>query len=240
MPVKRAHMVTRGYLAAWANDRNQVFVADAEAGRAGVRSLGDATVVGYAYRTEITNVDLESEYAAVESNAVPAIRNLASGGSITSGGRDAIVHFLDMHLERGRWADQSAVRIPVGIATIDQPGGDFRMAQAGLGDRLALSRIEGLGPNDLKIANLGIDRWPWRVAAVESGLVTGDGAVLAVSQRDGDAVTTVSFPLSPTRLLIIGEGFGRTAVPINGVIAGRCRRWLVDRVDGEAARVSVA
>jgi hypothetical protein len=98
-------MVTRGYLAAWANDRNNVFVADAETKNGGIRGLSGATVVSYAYRTEISSVDLESEYARIESDALPAIRNLAGGGSITSAGRDAIIRFLDMHIERGRWAD---------------------------------------------------------------------------------------------------------------------------------------
>jgi hypothetical protein len=51
MPVKRAHMLTRAYLAAWANGRDQLFVADGESQQGGVRSLSSATVVRYAYRT---------------------------------------------------------------------------------------------------------------------------------------------------------------------------------------------
>jgi hypothetical protein len=126
--------------------------------------------------------------------------------------------------------------MPVGIATLDQPGGNFRMAQMGLGDRLALSRIEEIAPDKLKLADLAIERWDWRVIPVESGLITGDGAVLAVRKTDNDLVSTICFPLSPWRMLVIGPGFGRTPVPINLVIASQSRRWLVDRVDGDLAR----
>lgn len=234
MPVKRAHMLTRAYLAAWANDRGKVFVADAESNRGGVRSLSDATVVSYAYRTEITNLDLEAEYGEVESDAVPAIKNLAAGGSITSDGRAAVVRFLDMFSERGRWADQAAVRMPVAVMASNYPEG-VRMAEMGLGDRMVLSRHKELGANGLQLADLGIARWAWRIAEVESGLLTGDGAVLAVRPDEEASINTVCFPLSPTRLLIIGEGFGRTAVSINALIVSQCRRWLLDRPDGSYA-----
>lgn len=242
MTVKRAHMVTRGYLAAWANGRDLVFVADAEAKRGGVRSLRDATVVSYAYRTEMTTLDLEAEYGRIESDAVPALKNLAQGGSVDSKGVAAIIRFLDMHIERGRWADQAAVRVPVGVATvgIDHPGSDFRMAQMGLGDRLVLSRNEDLAPGGLQLSDMRVERWRWRVVPVDSGLVTGDGAVIVGRPHDGAPVNTVCFPLSPTRLLVVGNGLDGATVPVNAIIASQCRRWLVDHVEGDFARGRVA
>ena len=234
MQVKRAHMLTRAYLAAWANGRDQVFVGDAESERGGVGSLSSATVVRYAYRTEVTTLDLESEYSVVEARGVPALNTLASGGSITADGRAAIVRFLDMFAERGRWADQAAVRMPVAVMASSYPEG-VRVAELGLGDRMVLSRHKELGANGLQLAELGIARWPWRIAEVESGLLTGDGAVLAVRPDKEAPINTICFPLSPTRLLIIGQGFGRTAVSINAMIVSQCRRWLVDRSDGNYA-----
>jgi hypothetical protein len=136
-----------------------------------------------------------------------------------------------MWVERGRWADQAAVRMPVAIMASSYAEG-VRMSEMGLGGRVVLSRLKDLGADGLQLAELGIERWPCRIAAVESGLLTGDGAVLAVRQNNEAPVSTVCFPLSPTRLLVVGAGFGRTAVLINAMIASRCRRWLVDRPMG--------
>jgi hypothetical protein len=223
-------MVTRSYLQSWANDRGLVHVWDSEAKVSGVRSLGSATVVSYAYRTEHTNLDLEAHFAGIEGRGAAAMKNIISGGTLNTDGREAIIDFLDMHLERGRYADQAAVKMPVAIANAFTGG--VQMSEMGLGDRLTLSR--DINKEALRISALRADRWPWRVAEVRSGLITGDGAVLIWERTKGSGVTTISFPLSPTRLLILGEEL--PSVPINAFILNNCRRWLIDHVEGSAAR----
>lgn len=230
MTVKRAHMVTRSYLQAWGNDRGLVYVWDTESKAAGVRSVRDATVVSYAYRTEHTTLDLEAHFAAIEGRGAAAIRNVINGGTLNSDGREAVVEFLDMHLERGRYADQAQVRMPVAVG--DVFGGGFQMSEMGLGDRLTLSK--DINKDALRIADLRVDRWTWRVAEVRSGFITGDGAVLVWERTKGSGVSSVSFPISPTRLLILGDVLPE--VPMNALIASNCRRWLIDHVEGSVAR----
>lgn len=231
MTVKRAHMVSRGYLQAWGNNRGLVYVWDGEAGVSGVRSLTNATVVGYAYKTEHTTLDLEAEYAGIEGRGLSAMRNIANGGSLNSAGRDAMIEFLDMHLERGRYADQAGVRMPIAMGNLFS--GQVEMTEMGLGDRLVLSK--DINKEALRIASLRVDRWPWRVFEVSGGLITGDGAVLIWEQRRGSGITSISFPVSPTRLLILGDSVPADS-PINALIARNSRRWLVDHVDGNVAR----
>lgn len=231
MPVKRAHMVSRGYLQAWGNGRGLVYVWDAEAQVSGERGLTNATVVGYAYKTEHTNLDLEQEYAGIEGRGLSAMRGIINGGSLNTDGREAMIAFLDMHLERGRYADQAGVRTPIAMGNIFT--GESTMAEMGLGDRLVLSK--SLNREALRIVSLGVDKWPWRVFEVRGGLITGDGAVLIWEHTKGFGVTTISFPLSPTRLLILGEPLPSDA-PLNALIARNSRRWLVDHVDGSIAR----
>lgn len=227
-------MVSKGYLRAWANSRDLLFVMDAEHETRGVRALSNATVVSHAYRTEHTTLDLEAEYARVESAALPAMRNLANGGTTTNEGEAAIVHFLDMHAERGRYADQAGVKFP--IATANIYSGQVKMAEMGLGDRLVLSRHKELSPSVVRIQSLGVQKWRWRVVPVPSGLITGDGAVLMWEKRAAAGVTSITFPLSPSRLLVLGQDLDGLHIPLNELIAGRSRRWLVDHVDGHISR----
>ena len=63
MRAKRAHMVTRAYLNAWANESGVVDVADLEQGRVSTTTTKNATVVRYAYETEVMNYDLEQSFA---------------------------------------------------------------------------------------------------------------------------------------------------------------------------------
>lgn len=220
--VKRAHMVSRAYLEAWANGRSLVWVFDKENPEiSGVRSVRDATVVRYAYRTELTSLDLEADYARVESRATPALRNLANGGSVGREGEVAIVDFLDMHRERGGFADKTKARVPMASANVLT--GESRLVHAGLGDRIVLSR--SVDTSRVRIKDLRVDRWRWHVLPVDSGLITGDGAVLLWSERD--AVRTVTFPISPSRLLVIGSGLSGATVPINSLMADHSRRWLI-------------
>ncbi|WP_286933306.1 DUF4238 domain-containing protein [Microbacterium sp.] len=215
-------MVSRAYLGAWANGRGQVKVFDKENPEvSGVRSVGDATVVRYAYRTELTTLDLEAEYARIESRAIPALRNLASGGSTNREGEAAIIAFLDMHRERGGFADRTKELVPMASANILT--GESRLVHAGIGDRIVLSRT--IDQSRTWIRELPVGQWRWHILPVESGLITGDGAVLLWSERD--FVCTVTFPISPTRLLIIGSGLDGTTVPINALVMNQSRRWLI-------------
>lgn len=189
--VKRAHMVSRAYIEAWSNDRSLVTVFDKENPAAsGVRSVRDATVVRYAYRTELTTLL-------------------------------AIVEFLDMHRERGGFADKTKERVPMASANVLT--GQSRMVHAGLGDRIVLSR--SVDTSRVRIRDLPVGRWRWHVLPVDSGLITGDGAVLLWSERD--TTCTVTFPISPSRLLVIGSGLDGATVPINSLIADQSRRWLI-------------
>jgi hypothetical protein len=71
--------------------------------------------------------------------------------------------------------------MPVGIGNFETGG--FEMSEMGLGDRLALSL--DLNKDALRISALRVDRWPWRITDVSSGLLTGDGAVLTWEHRKG-------------------------------------------------------
>jgi Protein of unknown function (DUF4238) len=230
--VKRAHMVTRAYLSAWANGRDLVYVWDVETKNAGVRSLTNATVVTRAYEANVTTLDLEEHYSRIESRAIPAFRSLARGGSLNSEGRLAVIDFLEMHYARGRYADQAQIGMPVGMGNIFT--GEFQMTEMRLGDRLTLDR--DLNRDAARIDNLGADRWPWHIAEVESGLITGDGGVLIWRQSDGKSITSITFPIGPTKLLVIGDDLLGRALPLNKLVVSRSRRWLIDRVEGDLAR----
>ncbi len=58
----------------------------------------------------------------------------------------------------------------------------------------------------------------------------------AVHDRSGNEVAAVAFPLSLSRLLVLGAALDGLGFPINLFLADACRRWLVDRVDGATAR----
>jgi len=234
MTVKRPHMVTRGYLQAWANNRNVLYLWDAESGRTGPQSINNATVHGHAYDTEHTTLDLEAEFGRIESDALPAIRSLAQGGQPNDDGRAAVVRFLDMHLERGRYADQTSVTTP--FAKLDVFNGGVEMAEMGLGDRLALSR--DIDKDAVRLSNFDLLRWRWRVGMSAEGLLlTGDGAVLLFERTKGTGVATITFPLSPTRLLVLGADLPPAPLrDLNAFTIAKSRRWLVDRADGVFAR----
>jgi len=231
MMVKRAHMVSRGYLRSWADSANRVNVWDLEHRLAGLRSINGATVVSYAYETKYTTLDLEAEYARIEGDGIPALHALADGGQLQNAGREAVVEFLDMHHQRGRFADQAAVKIPavaLGLGIEPHP------IEMGLGDRLTLSR--DVDKTSIRMSSLGLTRRRWRVEAVESGLATSDGAVMLWQDANDPAVRSVTFPLSPTRLLVIGEEIDTRHIELNRLIVAASRRWIVDRVDGEVSR----
>lgn len=147
--VKRAHMVSRSYLRAWADERNRVDVLDIQQGRGFTSAIGNATVVSHAYEPEVLPHSLEGEFDRIESRGVPAIVKLRARHAPTASDKDDVIAFLDMHLDRGRYADQSEVRTPAVLVKTD---GSSEDASLSLGDRLLLSRhMEGV----VRLAALG-------------------------------------------------------------------------------------
>lgn len=221
--VKNAHMVSKGYIRAWADKRNVVDVIDLQDGRGYPSSYLSATVVSYGYEPEVLTRDLERDYGRIEDRGIPAIVKLRKGNTLTAVERSAVVAFLDMHLDRGRYADQAKVRVP---AVVLKTGGRIEHAELSLGDRLLLSQsFEDV----LRLTTLGLERWPWQVREAQ-GLVTGDGAVLLWQATKGADICTVSFPLSPTQLLVIGNDFlddVRFNPELNPRLAENSRRWIV-------------
>lgn len=224
MTVKAAHMLSKGYIRAWADAKNRVEVLDIQDGRGYLASYKGATVVSYVYDPKILNHDLEQDYAKVESNGIPAINKLRDGQSVlTEAERKALIAFLDMHLDRGRYANQSKTLAPAIIVKTD---GEPENAKLNLGDLLLLSQYL---PEVIRMSKLGIEEWPWRVEQV-NGLVTGDGAVLLWRESGGEEVCTISFPLSPTKLLVIGQPLADGVPHPNLLLAKNSKRWIVGEI----------
>ncbi len=78
--------------------------------------------------------------------------------------------------------------------------GTKEQASLNLGDRLLLSRHMD---SPIRLASLGFDRWPFAVVEVEN-LAAGDGAVFLFREANGAPVSTITFPLSPIQMLVIG------------------------------------
>lgn len=69
--------------------------------------------------------------------------------SVTAAGRDAMIAFLDMHLDRGRYAHRAAVGAP---AQVLERGGQIEGVALNLGDALLLSHNH---PDVLRLKTLG-------------------------------------------------------------------------------------
>lgn len=221
MAVKRAHTVSKGYMRGWADTRRRVEVIDFEEGRGYLSSIENATVVSYAYEPEFLTHNLEFEYEQLESTGTRILDALRGGSrELSSDDRQSLVAFLDMHLDRGRYADQTKVRIPA-VALMN----DGSLVETGLnvGDRVLLSRSR----TDLvRLADLDITDWPWHVVRTLQPLVTGDGAVLLFAAAGSQEVCTLAFPLSPSHLLVGGQGWEGSISP-NTMIQNNTRRWLI-------------
>jgi hypothetical protein len=229
MGVKRGHMVSEGYIKAWADKRNVVDVIDVQDRRGFSTSVHNATVVSYVYDPNVLTRDLEKAYSKIEDFGTPVIVKLREGESLADEEFDAMITFLDMHLDRGRYADQTKLRAPALVLKI---GGEVEEAELNLGDVLWLSQSL---PEVRRLKTLGLDQWEWQAWPVE-GLVTGDGAVLLWGSSTKDAeVCTVTFPLSPDRLLVIGRQLP-DGVPMNDRIAFNSKRWIV----GERGSLNLA
>lgn len=219
MTVKAAHTVSKGYIREWADAKNIVDVLDLQDGRGYRSSYNKATVVSYGYDAKILTRDLELDYSHIENCGTPAIVKLRNGDPLTAAEQSAVIAFLDMHLDRGRYADKTKIRVP---AMVLKAGGRIEDAELALGDMLLLSQSF---QDVLRLTTLGLEHWPWQIRE-EMGLATGDGAVLLWRQPDGAEISTVSFPLSPTQLLVIGQDLAEDA-PVNSRLAGNSRRWIV-------------
>lgn len=216
--VRNAHMVSKGYIRAWANAKKIVDVLDIQDGRGYASSYEKATVVSYAYDPNVLTRNLEREYSLIEGNGTPALVKMRKHEPLTTAETHAVIAFLDMHLDRGRYAHRTKVRAP---AVVLRTGGRVEHTELALGDALLLSQSFR---DVLRLKKLGIEQWPWQVREAR-GLATGDGAVL-LWPSNGTKITTISFPLSPTRLLVIGEDLPDD-VPHNQLLAENSNRWIV-------------
>lgn len=217
--VKNAHMVSKGYIRAWADKRNVVDGLDLQDGRGYPTSYLSATVVSYAYDPNVLTRNLERDHSLNENTGTPALVKMRKGEPLTTAEAHAVIAFLDMHLDRGRYADRTKVRAP---AVVLRKDGRIEHTEIALGDALLLSQSF---QDVLRLTTLGLEQWPWQVRE-SRGLATGDGAVLLWRTTAGAEISTISFPLSPTQLLVIGEDL-QCDVPHNRLLAETNKRWIV-------------
>src|SRR5699024_11932702 len=83
MKTRRSHMVSRGYISAWADKKNVVDVLDLQDGRGYSSSIMNASVVSYAYHSEVLTQELEAEYARIESTGIFAYTKLRNVKAVT-------------------------------------------------------------------------------------------------------------------------------------------------------------
>lgn len=216
-------MVSRGYLRAWADENDLVEVIDVEHGRKFKTSITKATVVKHVYVPSVLSVDLENEFGLIESAATPALVKLRNGTQLDENEQRDLIAFLDMHLERGRYANQAAITTP---ALVIKCGGEFEQTNLKLADRLLLTRHTD-GP--IRLSKLGLETWPWTLYKGD-GIATGDGAVLLWHETKANDLCTVTFPISPSLLLVIGQKIPLDT-PINEVLAQKSRRWMIGKTD---------
>jgi hypothetical protein len=219
--VRRAHMLTKSYIRAWADDRNRVDVIDKGRNHGYPSSVNNATVRSFAYEPNVLTRNLEQDYGVIESNGIRAINRIRDENPVVDHDTiDAMIAFLDMHLDRGRYADQAETRTPALLLMRD---GTMKDVEFNVADRLVLSQsLEDV----VRLRVLGLESWDWQILPGE--FVTGDGAVLLFRESESTEVCTIAFPLSPTQLLLIGKPFAGP-VALNPLIASKSRRWIVAR-----------
>jgi hypothetical protein len=217
--VKRGHMVSKSYLLEWADSRNIVDVLDLEQGRGFATSFQNATVLSYVYEPEVLTHNLEGDYDRIENRGIPVIRHLRNGEQVTVEDKHRLVAFLDMHLDRGRYANQGDIRTP---AVVLKTGGQVEKAELNLADRALLSQSL---PDVTRLAALNLESWRWEVREA-TGLATGDGAVILWQSAESEPLSSVTFPLSPTQLLVIGRDIPGQP-QLNTHLAQNSRRWVI-------------
>ncbi|MGV8970688.1 MAG: DUF4238 domain-containing protein [Rhodoglobus sp.] len=216
---RRGHMVTGGYIRAWADGNNVVDVIDVQDGRGYPSSYKNASIVSYVYDSAVLTLDLEREYGAIESQGISAFSKLRAGKGLDEESTQAAIAFLDMHLHRGRYADRAGVRVPALLLMTD---GTTQEKELLLGDMLPLAHQH---PDSLRLTSLELENWTWQIFTTDC-LYTGDGAVMLWRPDADHDLATVTFPLSPTQLLVIGDDIPPD-FDINRAIANNCRRWLL-------------
>jgi Protein of unknown function (DUF4238) len=228
---KRSHMVTEKYLEAWADERNVIDVRDLQERKGYYNAIANASVANYVYDAAVLSVDLENRFAEIESDGISAIRKLRRGVTeLDPREAEAIIAFLDMHYLRGRLADrvdhtQQATTVSVDLTTGESTS---RETDLKLGDMYELIRQH---PDTLRLANLGLERWEWNIVGGWEQLVAGDGAALVWAlDPNSDAITSVTFPISPTQLLVIGADIPGDA-PVNAHVVDKSRRWVFGKKD---------
>lgn len=212
-------MVTGSYISAWANEKNVLDVLDVQDGRGYHSSYKNASIVSYVYDPGVLTVDLENRYADVEGQGMAAFTKLRAGEGLCQEEAEAVIAFLDMHLHRGRYADRAGVRVPAMLLMKD---GTTQEKDLLLGDMLLLTHEHA---DTLRLTSRGLEKWTWQIFTTDS-LYTGDGAVLLWRPDAEHDLSTVTFPLSPTQLLVIGDDVP-SDLNINRFIVHNCRRWIV-------------
>lgn len=216
---RRGHMVTGGYIRAWVDEHNVVDVLDVQNGRGYHSSYKNASIVSYVYDSAVLTLDLEKEYGVIESQGISAFSKLRSGEGLEETEARAAIAFLDMHLHRGRYADRAGVRVPALLMMTD---GTTQQKELLLGDMLPLAHQH---PDTLRLTSLRLEEWTWQIYTTDC-LYTGDGAVMLWRPDADHDLATITFPLSPTQLLVIGDDIP-TDFNINRAIVNNCRRWIV-------------
>lgn len=221
--VKGAHMVSSGYISAWADQSNVIDVLDLDQGRGYPISFKQATIVNYVYEPAFLNHDLEGEYARTESSGIPVIKKLREGLEVTVDEQTQLIEFLEMHRYRGRYADRAEMRVPAVAVMTDGTAKDIHLK---VGDMTLLTRDREPGP---RLTTLGLEQLTWTIWTLEDDtLPTGDGAVMLWGSAKDDSVAFVTFILSPTQLLLIGDNLP-TELPIKEQLVKHSMRWIVGR-----------
>lgn len=212
-------MVTGSYIRAWADEKNVLDVADVQDGRGYKSSYKNASIVSYVYDPAVMAVDLENRYAEIEDRGMSAIAKLRAEQGLDQKEAEAAIAFLDMHLHRGRYADRAGVRVPAVMLMKD---GTTQEKDLLLGDMLVLTHEHS---DTLRLTSRGLERWTWQIYTTDV-LFTGDGAVLLWRPDAQHDFSTVTFPISPTQLLVIGDDIP-SDLNVNRFIVNNCRRWVV-------------
>lgn len=219
-------MMTKSYIRAWADEKNRVEVIDLQKGVRQTTSIENASVVSYAYRTEVVNQDLEQVYSRIEGSGVDAINHLLEGGLRSEAEQDALLAFLDMFRIRGLNADRAEDRFSAVVFKDDLTSESVELR---LGDMLHFANHY---PDAYRPSQLALKNWPWHVVEVSGGsLSTGDAALNLWKSSSADRVGTITFPLAPTKLLVIGEELSDSVMSnfhmLNYRLEKESRRWLI-------------
>ena len=221
--VKRAHIIPKSYMLPWADENGDIYVADAQNGRALILRASNATIVKYAYKAAVLKHDREAHYSQIETRGIRAIRAACSGAELNQSDRRDLTDFMDMFIERGLYADQNDLSVSVIRGSFDSD--EFEEVEFNLGDMISLHK--DLNASDVTLRDAGIENWNWAVVEQPHPMMTGDGAVICI--KLDEQLTTVLFPLSPFKLLIVGEAQPDLSFSVTKYIASVSRRWIIGR-----------